>query len=90
MDFVKSPNLFKTPTPIVVNTGTFVTMNPQWLVSLELVRVSGLSALISYKVSKRKHEYGTFKHMHRAEICLPKDAHKIIIIPSKHAEINDN
>ena len=40
--FVKSPNLFKTSTSIVVNTGTLVTMNPQLLASLELVRVSGL------------------------------------------------
>ena len=42
IDFVKSPNLFKISTSIVVNTGTLVTMNPQLLVSLELVRVSGL------------------------------------------------
>ena len=43
--YVKSPNLFKISTSIVVNTGTFVTMNPQLLVSLERVRVSGLCAL---------------------------------------------
>ena len=42
IDFVKSPNLFKISTSIVVNTGSLVTMNPQLLVSLELVRVSGL------------------------------------------------
>ena len=42
IDFVKSPNLFKISTSIIVNTGTLVTMNPQLLVSLELVRVSGL------------------------------------------------
>ena len=42
IDFVKSPNLFKISTSIVVNTGTLVTMNQQLLVSLELVRVSGL------------------------------------------------
>ena len=42
IDFVKSPNLFKTSTSIVVNNGTLVTMNPHSLVSLELVRVSGL------------------------------------------------
>ena len=42
IDFVKSPNLFKISTSIVVNTGTLVTINPQLLVSLELVGVSGL------------------------------------------------
>ena len=42
IDFVKSPNLLKISTSIVVNTGTLVTMNPQLLVSLELGELRSL------------------------------------------------
>ena len=42
IDFGKSPNLFKISTSIVVNRGTPMTMNPQSLVSLDLLRVLDL------------------------------------------------
>ena len=54
--FVKSPNLFKIWTSIVVNTGTLVTMNHNCWCPLNLYAFRAYRPLISYKVSKRKHE----------------------------------
>ena len=59
-------------------------MNPQFWCPLNLYAFRAYQPLISYKVSRANHEYGTFTHNKRAELCLPEHADIIIIIPPKH------